>query len=441
MKIGLVGSGGREHAIAEGLMQQPERDQLVVFGNSENYGIKQRSIKYEQGMLTDNRSMVSFFEREAVDFVVVGPELPLINGLVDELRDKNIFVVGPNKEQARLEGDKAYMRNFMKEHIGWGSPRWCEVHSRKEALEFIDEVNEFVIKPIGLTGGKGVQVMGVHLSNRDEAISSIESLLDQNPSVLLEERLFGEEFSRIVIVTDGHIVPMPIAQDFKYAFAGDTGGMTGGMGSYTMSDGLMPFLQPEDIEQADQLIGEVIKAVEGVSGSPYRGFLYAQFMATRQGVSIIEFNARLGDPEAINEMALLNCDTPGILYDVACGTLDPKNVIFKNEASLCKYLVPNEYPHKKQDGLIFTLDEDKIEGGGFFLRYASVEKTASHWRTLGSRAMAILGLGDTPEELNEKIENLLAEIEPPGLRHREDIGSSKIIQEKIERMKSLRAGE
>ena len=438
MKVGLIGSGGREHAIAEALVKNSQRDHIFVFGNSRNYGIERIAEVYGIGMLTDISAMVSFFKENLVDYVVIGPEQPLTHGVADALREENIPVLGPNKIQAQLEGSKTFMRNLMKEQIGWGSLRWQKIDSTAEARLFIEKIGKVVIKPIGLTGGKGVQVMGEHLHFIEETLSLIDQIIQKDGVVLLEERLIGEEFSRIALVSDNAIIPFPIAQDFKYAFEGDTGGMTGGMGSYTMANGRMPFLDDADIEQADQLMAEVVGALNKISGVPYRGFLYGQFMATRDGITIIEFNVRLGDPEAINVMSLFDCDVAQVLNQAALGDLDPKGVVFEELASLCKYLVPSGYPEKNQKDLIFKFDENQVTGAGFSVLYSSVEESGSSFRTLGSRTLAILGKGEKPGQLSNDMEDLLKIIEPPVLRHRRDIGSEETIKRKTEHLMKLR---
>jgi len=441
MKIGLLGSGGREHAIAEALKKESQRDRLFVFGNSSNLGIERIADQYCIGNLTETPAIVSFFKLHSVDYVVIGPELPLTHGVADALRAENIPVLGPSKLQAQLEGSKTFMRHLMQEYVGWGSLRWREINSTAEARRFIDEVDgQVVVKPIGLTGGKGVQVMGQHLHSVDEALSLIDEIIRTDGTVLLEERMIGEEFSRIALVSGNTFVPMPIAQDFKYAFEGDTGGMTGGMGSYTMQDGRLPFLSESDIEQADRLMAEVVSALEKISGTPYRGFLYGQFIAGRHGVTIIEFNVRLGDPEAINVMALFACDTANVLYQAALGNLDAEAVSFEKRASLCKYLVPSGYPEKSQKDLIFHLDETKVVQAGFQIRFASVERQSdSTFRTLGSRTLAIVGKGENPSQLSNALEGLLREIEPPVLRHRQDIGSEETLTRKVDHVRRLRS--
>ena len=440
MNFGLVGSGGREHAIAAALCKQIERDHLFVFSNNINSEIERLSQGYQVGSLTDFETMITFFKESAVEFVVIGPELPLINGVVDALRESGIPAIGPNKIQAQIEGSKAFMRDLLENHVGWGSPKWRVVTDTADARSFINEIGEIVVKPIGLTGGKGVQVMGVHLNSMEETIDLIAHLIHADGKVLLEERLVGEEFSRIVFISDGLIVPMPVAQDFKYAYEGDTGKMTGGMGSYTMAGGSMPFLEDKDLKMADQLMKEVIAALEKKSGGPYRGFLYGQFMTTRNGVCVIEFNARLGDPEAINEMALLDCDAVQAFFHIANGNLKENEIKFSEQASLCKYLVPAGYPDEKQDHLLFSLDENRIREAGFDIRYSSVVKENGQWRTLGSRTIALVGIGDNPGNLSDRLEKVLGKVEPDVLRHRRDIGTTATLQKKVDRMNAIRSG-
>ncbi|MBM3137135.1 MAG: phosphoribosylamine--glycine ligase, partial [Chloroflexi bacterium] len=402
-----------------------------------NPGIEKISTSTCLGDLIDFDKIADFFLSSSVDCVVVGPEAPLILGICDRLRSAGINVVGPTKSQARLEGDKIFMRALLLRHIKGASPQWSEVHDPVEAADFISKVGQAVVKPVGLTGGKGVRVMGVHFASAKEAIAEVESLLKRDEKVLLEERLVGEEFSRMAFVSGGRIAPMPIAQDFKYAFDDDKGGMTGGMGAYTMSDGSMPFLNEDDLKHADQILQTSIDSLRIETGEEYRGFLYGQFMATADGIRVIEFNVRLGDPEAINMMGLINGDVAGLLNSIAVGDLNLGDVSFSPFASLSKYLVPSAYPNEGEK-VDFFLPEKEIEQAGFSMICASIAKQGQGYQTLGSRALAIYGAGEDLFDLTRRMESLLLRIEPPVLRHRKDIGDEKVIRKKIERMKLIR---
>ena len=442
MKIGLIGSGGREHAMAKAFCRYPERDSLFVFASHRNPGIELIATETVVGKLDDVSAIVNYFVAHRVDFVAVGPESPLMAGAVDALRSVGIPTVGANRAQAQIESDKHFMRRLMAEVVPWGSPKWTLVRSRQEAADFIDSVGEVAIKPTGLTGGKGVQVMGTQLMTIEDALDYIDEWLVKDDVVLLEERLVGEEFSRMVFASDGMIAAIPVAQDFKYAYEGDTGLMTGGMGSYTMADGSMSFLTAENLSQADKLMSQVLQALGEKSGAPYRGVLYGQFMVTARGIRVIEFNARLGDPEAINVMTLLDGDPAQVFFDVACGQLDPGTVRFVEKASLVKYIVPTEYPEQSIKGRQFVFDAARVEAAGFQMIYASVQAGMDDiLETLGSRTLAVVGLGDHPGTLCENMEYLLSEIQPEGLRHRVDIGSRSLIEQKMAWMASLRRGE
>ena len=439
MKIGLVGSGGREHAIAIALAKNNFRDELYVFASHLNPGIQSLTKHIHPGVLTDTQDILDYFQAMGVDYVVIGPEAPLMTGAVNALRKAGIPTIGATKSQARIEGSKAFMRQLLQEQIGWGSPQWRVVTDRVQAANFIERVGMVAVKPIGLTGGKGVQVMGVHLNTLDETLDIIDYWIKNDGKVLLEERLVGEEFSRMAFVSDNVIIHLPLAQDFKYAYDNDQGGMTGGMGSYTFADGLMPFLKSEDLMDADRLLQETINALVDITDENYRGFLYGQFMITKNGIRVIEYNARLGDPEAINEMLLLEADPAQVFYQIALGELENSIVHFKPKASLCKYLVPAGYPQNPGEPLTFSIDEERIKEAGFAVIYASViSQTQGKFRTLGSRTLAIAGLGPTPGEISEDMEALLSEIEPEGLRHRKDVGDANVIAHKIEKMKSIR---
>jgi phosphoribosylamine---glycine ligase len=438
MKIGLLGSGGREHAIARGLCQD-ENVRLYTAAPNINPGIHDLSEDYHLTRLEDLQNIKAYFKSQSVDLVVVGPEKPLIAGIVDQIRESGIPILGPTGSQARLEGDKSFMRRLLNEDVGWGSPIWEKITSLSEAKEFIDQVGAVVVKPLGLTGGKGVRVAGTQLEDREETLSYIQSLLKADGAVLLEEQVIGEEFSRMAFVSDGVILPTPCMQDFKYAYDGDQGLMTGGMGAYSMDDGGLPFLQQKDYKLADQLLNETIHALEEKTDAPYRGFLYGQFMATHDGIRLIEYNVRLGDPEALNLMSLLDVPAAGLFYAIASGELSKEEVSFKKQASVSKYLVPQAYPDPIGEPVEFSFDPALVKQSGLSVIYGSVErKDAEKWLTLGSRTLGIVGLGEEPGKVSDQIEAFLMNTKIPELRHRKDVGDHDVIQQKAAKMKRIR---
>jgi phosphoribosylamine---glycine ligase len=440
MKVGLIGNGGREHAIARGVCQHGDVD-LYVAATGENPGIRELASDYHMIALNDLQNVREYFLANKVDVVVVGPEAPLISGVVDAIRDSKVPIVGPTQSQARLEGDKSFMRWLLREKVGWGSPKWQKVKTLSEAQEFIEEIGAIVVKPLGLTGGKGVRVSGTQLDDTAETLAYIETLLETDGTVLLEEKVIGEEFSRMAFVSDGVVAPVPLMQDFKYAYDGDTGLMTGGMGAYSMADGGLPFLMPSDYDQADRLLKETVLALEIETGEPYRGFLYGQFMAACEGIRVIEYNVRLGDPEALNLMAILGSAAAPLLLSIAVGKLDREQVSFKGQASVSKYLVPRVYPDPISAPIEFSFDTDLVDEFGLSLICGSVERKApNEWLALGSRTLGIVGLGDTPEEVSKRIEAFIEKAAIPQLRHRQDIGNKDIILNKIAKMDEIRHG-
>jgi phosphoribosylamine---glycine ligase len=438
MKVGLVGNGGREHAIARSLCKHADT-KLFVAAHGNNTGIIEIAMDYQQVDLNNLAAVTDFFTKAQVDVVVVGPEATLMMGIIDQLRQVEIPAVGPTKAQARLEGDKSFMRQLLHEQLGWGSPTWQTVTSLDEAKRFMDKVGRIVVKPLGLTGGKGVRVMGIQLDDRQDALEYIEIVFNIDQIVLLEACVIGEEFSRMAFVSDGVLATIPVLQDFKYAYDDDLGLMTGGMGAYSFADGKMPFLLREDYQQADQLLAEVIQALQDKTDQSYRGFLYGQFMASNKGIQLIEFNVRLGDPEALNLMAILASDAPDLFLDIASGQLTPDDVRFFPMASVSKYLVPNDYPEPVNHQPIFRLDEKAVEQAGLSLIHASVEKCGEdQWLALGSRTIGLVGLGDHPGDISDQIEAFLESHPIPELRHRQDVGDRRIIEQKIQHMKQVR---
>jgi phosphoribosylamine--glycine ligase len=438
MKVGLIGNGGREHAMAKGLCRNPDL-QLFVAADGKNSGIMSLAKMYHETGFKHPQRITAFFNEQRVDYVVVGPEATLMLGIVDQLRSAGIPAVGPTQKQAQLEGDKSFMRHLLRDQIGWGSPAWATVSTLSQAESFLDRVGAIVVKPLGLTGGKGVRVMGIQLEGREDVLDYIAERIARDGQVLLEECLVGEEFSRMAFVSDGILAPIPLMQDFKYAYDGDRGLMTGGMGAYSMAEGSLPFIETDELKQADQLLRDVVHALEEMTGKSYRGFLYGQFMVTNSGIKLIEFNVRLGDPEALNLMAILESDAQDVFHQISHGKLNPETVRFLPHASVSKYLVPDAYPDPIEHPIPFNLEENLVEQSGLTLIHGSVEKVNDRmWQAMGSRTFGIVGLGDDPGSVSAKINDFIDQQEITGLRYRKDVGHSNVIAQKIYRMEAIR---
>ncbi len=324
MKILVVGGGGREHAIAAALSRNSETEIYSVMARK-NPGIARIARKICVTHETDLARITAFAEETGITHAVIGPEAPLEAGVVDVLTAAGVACVGPTRMAARIETDKAFCRDLMTHHHIGGNPAYRVFHDTAEAIAFVkDHDGDLAIKPIGLTGGKGVRIMGEQV----DLAGAIDYIQQIKGEVVFEERLIGEEFTLQAFVDGFHIVPMPLVQDHKRAFEGDTGPNTGGMGSYSMPDHMLPFVSRKDHTAALSIMASVVAAM-AKEGYPYKGILYGQFMNTAEGPKVIEFNARFGDPEAMNVLTLLCSDMTKVITGITEGTLSASNVSFR----------------------------------------------------------------------------------------------------------------
>ena len=335
MKILVVGGGGREHAIASALSRNSEIEIYSIMARK-NPGIARIAKKICVAKETDLARITAFAGETGVTHAVIGPEAPLEAGVVDELATAGVACVGPTKTAARIETDKAFCRDLMTRHHISGNPAYRVFHDTAEAVAFVkDHDGDLAIKPIGLTGGKGVRIMGEQV----DLAGAIAYVKQINGDVVFEERLKGEEFTLQAFVDGFHIVPMPLVQDHKRACEGDTGPNTGGMGSYTMPDHMLPFVSRKDYTAALSIMASVVAAM-AKDGHPFKGILYGQFMNTAKGPKVIEFNARFGDPEAMNVLTLLSSDLTDVVTGITEGTLSASKVTFDHAATVCNILYP-----------------------------------------------------------------------------------------------------
>jgi phosphoribosylamine--glycine ligase len=256
------------------------------------------------------------------------------------------------------------------------------------------------------------------------------------PKVILEERLVGEEFTLQAFVDGTMVVGMPSVQDHKRAYEGDTGPNTGGMGSYSDAGYLLPFLTQKDYDEGLWIMEDVVSAIKDETGEAYRGFLYGQFMATKDGVKVIEFNARLGDPEAMNVLSVLETDLTEVCRNIAGGTLED-NVNFAKKATVCKYMVPEGYPDKPLNNVEVSVDEKKIRQLGGQVYYASVREEKGKILTSKSRAIGVLGVADSISDAEAVVEESMKHIKGK-LFYRRDIGTKPLVEKRINHMKELR---
>ena len=428
MKVLVVGGGGREHAIAKALSCNKACEIYSVMAKK-NPGIASLCRDFLICPENEAETIAGFALKSGVEYAVIGPEAPLEAGIVDYLEDRGIACVGPSRAAARLETDKAFCRDMMDKYGVAGCPMYRVFHNADDACEFIKNHDaDLAIKPIGLTGGKGVMIMGEHFGKE----GAIRYIQDIGGEVVLEERLIGEEFTLMAFVDGTHLVPMPLVQDHKRAFEGDVGPNTGGMGSYTMPDHMMPFVTKSDYDKALSIMKEVVAFMISAK-TPYRGMLYGQFMNTSKGPKVIEFNARFGDPEAMNLLTLLSSDFCDIVKKIVNGKLSNSDVEFAKKATVCKYIVPEGYPDSPK------ADEPADIGdvGSAHVYYANVTEKDGRLYTQTSRTIAFVGMADTLEEAESIAESAAASVKG-AVRYRKDIGTMAVLNRRIEHMKEIR---
>ena len=423
----LVGGGGREHAIARALAPDCS---LYAAASNRNPGIAELADGFEKISETDADALVEYAEEVDATLAIVGPESGLQAGVADVLDDAGIYTFGPQAEEARIETDKAFQREFMQDNDIPGCPIFETFDDMDAACEYIDQSEiDLAVKPAGLTGGKGVKVIGDQV-DKEGAKEYIRT--EDYDRVVLEERFVGEEFTLQAFVADGDLRTTPAVQDHKRAYEGDEGPNTGGMGSYSDTSFQLPFMTDGDYEAAVEIMEATVAAMPD-----YKGILYGQFMLTSGGPKVIEYNARFGDPEAMNTLPVLETPFIDVLTAARNGKQLPE-LEFSNQATVCKYAVPAGYPTDPDSGAKITVDEDSVGDGLLF--YASVDERDDGLYTTTSRSFAVVGLADSIADAEAIADDALAAA-GDGLRIRHDIGKADLLAQRVDHMAELRGDD
>ncbi len=415
-RVLLIGNGAREHAIGLALY----RSGVELFAHMEraNPGIASICKGFTLGRIADPNSLRL---SDDIDYAVVGPEAPLAAGVVDHLQHHGIPCVGPTQQLARIESSKSFARQLIDRAEPSANPRFYVVHDHDEMNRAIDElgVDSVVVKPDGLTGGKGVRLSGEHLKSREEIVAYADSLIRRDGQVVIEERLTGVEFTVQAFVSGTRLATMPLVRDYKRAYDNDTGPNTGSMGSYSREDHMLSYVTRADLERATTIMRRTIQQLREDTQTDYRGVLYGQFMQTENGIKVIEYNARFGDPEAINVLSIMKTSMDSVCQSIIDGDL--KTAEFDRLATVCVYLVPEGYPGDDTvvDSPVFIGDDIDAE-----VFMASVYEAEGVIRTTTSRSLALLARGNSVAEARDRVYRDIKKISGR-LRYRRDIAMNE----------------
>jgi phosphoribosylamine---glycine ligase len=392
MRILVIGQGGREHALVWKLRQSPRVTAVFCAPGNAGTAIDAQNVDIPA---TDTARLLKFAVQEQIDLTVVGPELPLVNGLVDDFLKAGLRVFGPTKKAAELEGSKKFAKDLMR-RAAVPTADYRVFTNAAEACSFIDEreTERFVVKADGLASGKGVTVC----SSKAEAKDAVKRMLLKKEfgaageRILIEERLEGQEASILAIV-DGHtIVPLEAAQDHKAAFDGDTGPNTGGMGSYCPT----PLITPDLIDTVVEKI--LVPTVHELrkDGRNFRGCLYAGLMLTPQGPKVLEYNVRFGDPETQVVLMRLQSDLATVLYAAADGKLaDIPPLEWDPRPSVCVVMAAQGYPGDYPKGHPIRGLDDAAAVPDAKVFHAGTRWTDGQSLTDGGRVLGVTALGDS----------------------------------------------
>ena len=416
MKVCVIGSGGREHALAWRLSISPSVTKVYAIPGSAAMSdcAELVGIDWQQ-----SDHLISFLKDNQVDLVVVGPEAPLVAGLADVLNKAGIPVFGPSKAAAQLEGSKVFAKDLMKKY-NIPTAAYGVFHKVDEAKAFIAQTGApIVVKADGLAAGKGVVVA----MTIDEANVAVEDMLsgnrfgDAGSTVVIEEFMEGEEASLLAFVDGKTVVPMIASQDHKRIFDGDKGPNTGGMGTYAPAPVLTDALR----DAAMKTILEPMVAAVEKEGMPYVGCLYVGLMITDEGPKVVEFNARFGDPETQVVLPLLDSDFGEIMMACAKGTLTSNMVKWKDSSAACVILASKGYPETSSKGDVISGDIKQYDTTIVF--HSGTKLVGENYVTNGGRVLGVVGLGKDLRTALDRAYERIEHIDFEGMQYRTDIGA------------------
>lgn len=416
MNVLVLGSGGREHALAWAIAKSPRLDSLFVAPGNGGTATIAKNVPLD---MNDADAVIGFARSENIDLVVVGPEAPLVAGVADAIRAAGIAVFGPGAQGARLEGSKSFSKEFMLAH-GLPTARYKKCTSQDEAMDYLHEVGApIVVKADGLAAGKGV-VVAEDMEEAEEAVRDCFAgdFGEAGSVVVIEEMLEGPECSMLAFLSEGKALAMPCAQDHKRAFDGDLGPNTGGMGVYSP----VPCVTPELEAAMQETMQNAAAATAKEFDDAYTGVLYGGFMLTAEGPKLLEFNARFGDPETQVIMPRLESDALEAFYMVATGKLDALDLRWTDQVAVCVVLASDGYPGSYEKGKVILGIEEAEELDGVTVFHAGTAfNQDDELVTNGGRVLNVVALADTFEDARELAYEACDKINFEGKQYRHDI--------------------
>jgi phosphoribosylamine--glycine ligase len=419
VKVLVIGGGGREHALVWKLRESPRVEKIWCAPGNGGIASETECVEIEAG---DVAALVAFAEKLRPDLTVVGPELPLVNGLADAFWARNLPIVGPSQIAAQLEGSKVFSKEFLLRHKIPTAQMYGAYDDAEEAIAALKEVRyPLVLKADGLCAGKGVLLA----ANEDEARAFLDGAMCMGElgtagrRVLLEETLEGQEISYILVTDGERYAPLVPTRDHKRIFDGNRGPNTGGMGAFS-TDELLPGSLREKIVKTI-----VEPTLEGLAtdGIRYQGFLFIGLMITADGPKVLEFNCRLGDPETQAIFARLDCDLAEILYDLATRRLEPTKFIWKNGASVCVVVASEGYPGKSPLGRPISGLTGVKDNIGVKILHAGTKLVGDVVVTAGGRVLGITSAAANLDSAVSAAYAALSSIQFDGMQFRRDIGT------------------
>lgn len=412
MKVLVIGRGGREHAVVKKLMHDQKVTQIFCAPGNDGM-VEATLVPIEE---TDVQALTQFAKENQIDLTIVGPEMGLMAGIVNEFKKHNLKVFGPTKEAALIEGSKAFAKHMMSKY-NIPTASYGEFTELAPAIEYLNtQVMPIVIKADGLAAGKGVVIC----QSREEAVQTLEEMLlhrkfdDASSKVVIEEFLEGEEFSLMAFVSNDLYVPMPIARDYKRAYDNDEGLNTGGMGNHSPH----PLILESDYQEAIKIVIEPMTKAMIEEGIPFTGILYAGLMKTATGIKVIEFNARFGDPET--EVLLPRLETD--LSEIMLSLLDeqPIDCHWSDKPTVGVVLAAKGYPENYEKGAIIK-GLDLLENVD--VCHMGTKLVNGEYTINGGRVLFVVGSGDTLEQARTNVYQQIKKINCDSLFYRQDIAN------------------